>query len=67
MPLLPVPGTATSTRSMVCEMPLGMDEIYMALSMADIFSLLAHPGMFIRRLVLSMKQNAWRAHRGTES
>ncbi len=39
------------------EMPLGMDEIYMALSMADILSPLAHPVMSIRLRVLCMKQN----------
>lgn len=39
------------------EMPLGMDEIYMALSMADILSPLAHPVMSIRLRGLCMKQN----------
>ncbi len=67
MPLLPVPGTLAPARSVFGEMPLGMDEIYMALSMADISLLLVLRGMFIRRLGLFTKQTAWRAHRGTES
>ncbi len=67
MPLLPVPGTLAPARRLVWRMPLGMDEIYMALSMADIFIALVHQGMFIRRLGLFTKRNCRRTHRGTES
>lgn len=37
MPLLPVPAPLRPHVVWFGEMPLGMDEIYMALSMADIF------------------------------
>lgn len=37
MPLLPVPGILATARSVVWRNATGMDEIYMALSMADIF------------------------------
>ncbi len=67
MPLLPVPGTLAPHVVWFGEMPLGMDEIYMAFRWL-IFSLpLVLPGMFIRRLVCSRSETAWRAHRGTES
>ncbi len=66
-PLLPVSGTLAPACSVVWRNALGMDEIYMALSMADIFIAIAHPGMFIRRLGLFTKRNCMAAHRGTES
>ncbi len=65
--LLPVPGTLAPARRLVWRNATGMDEIYMALSMADIFIAIGIPGMFIRQLGLFTKRNCMAHHRGTES
>ncbi len=65
--ILPVPGTLAPARRLVWRNATRMDEIYMALSMADIFIAIGTSGMFIRRLGLFTKRNCMARTRGTES